>query len=167
MAFQTGKGRRVQIPAKGNAPDSHNPGPTPAPTEDALVKLTRAKDTAWGRQSYGANGYPGPASVEPGAKISSPLADQLKAKAAEGDAGDLLQTIIEKGTARDSMVDLASPQTRDVSKEQYPSAHGQVRRSLDSGSPGGTVPSVTGHSPMSDELRRRQAALQRASGQGE
>jgi hypothetical protein len=39
-------------------------------------------------------------------------------------------------------------------------------RTADAGSPGGTVPSVTGHSPMADEMRRRADALKRTTGDG-
>jgi hypothetical protein len=117
-----------------------------------------------GREGYGANAWGGASSDNPGKTTTSPLADALKAKNAEADGGDLLQRIIERGTARGVIadVDLQSPQTRDVSRDQYPAAHGQVRRSIDAGSPGGVVPSVTGHSPMADEARRRAAQLKNA-----
>jgi hypothetical protein len=117
---------------------------------------------AYGRTSYGANAYAGRVSVDPGKSVTSPLADALRAKAAEGDGGDLLGDIIKHGTARNGSVgEMLAPQTRDVSKEQYPASHGLVKRGLDSGSPGGTVPTSTGSSPMADEMTRRAKALQR------
>ena len=94
MAYQTG--RPVKVPAEGDAPNTGSPGPTPPPT---LAETQHMKDTAYGRTSYGANAYAGRVVANPGKSVTSPLADQLKAKAAEGDGGDLLQTIIEKGTA--------------------------------------------------------------------
>lgn len=155
MAYQSGN-RPVKKAAPGDAPNTGAPGFTPSPVE---------RSRSFGRENYGANAYDGGVSDEPGKRTTSPLADALEA-AQHGGAEDALtlEHIRQHGTARDSTIDLRSPQTRDVSKEQYPSAHGQVRRSIDSGSPGGTVPSVTGHSPMADEARRRQAALARASG---
>jgi hypothetical protein len=115
-----------------------------------------------GREGYGANAYGGASSDAPGKTTTSPLADALRAKAAEGDAGDLLGDIIKHGTARNGSVgEMLAPQTRDVSKDAYPSAHGQVKRGIDSGSPGAVVPTSTGASPMGDEQRRRAQALQR------
>lgn len=149
MAFQTG--RPVKVPAKGDAPNTGAPGKTPAPTSADLAHM---KDVAYGRTSYGGNAYAGRVVADPGKNVTSPLADQLKAKAAELDGGDLLQTIIEKGTARDSTVDLQSPQTRDVSKEPYPTTFGHHKPASD-----GVVPATTGHSPMADEARRRAQAL--------
>ena len=160
MAIQVGKGRPVTKPAAGDARNTGAPGPTPAPVREYDP---REKDRTMGRESYGSNAWSGASSLTPNQKASSPLADALKAKNAEGDGGDLLQHIIEKGVARNND-DLISSQLRTVSKDQYPTTFGLAKRGSDSGSPGGVVPSATGHSPYSDELRRRQAALQRASG---
>ncbi len=159
MAYQTG--RPVKVPAKGDAPNTGSPGPTPPPT---LAETQHMKDTAYGRTSYGANAYAGRVVANPGKSVTSPLADQLKAKAAEGDGGDLLQTIIEKGTARDSTVDLRSPQTRFVSKEQYPATFGHKSHTADAGSPGGMVPSHCGAPVTDDSASRRDQAVKRTDG---
>jgi len=158
MAYQTG--RPVKVPAKGDAPNTGAPGKTPAPTS---ADLARMKDVAYGRTSYGGNAYAGRVVADPGKSVTSPLADQLKAKAAESDGGDLLRTIIERGTARGPAADveLQSPQTRDVSKEPYPSAHGMQQRGIDSGSPGAVVPATTGQ-PSGDYDARRAAQLRNA-----
>jgi len=63
---------------------------------------------------YGDASYSGPSSDDPKASTSSAMADALKAKNAESDGGDHLQTVVEHGTAKNSMVDLQSPQTRDL-----------------------------------------------------
>jgi hypothetical protein len=158
MAYQMT--RPVKVPAKGDAPDM-GINKTPAPVSSADLALKR--DRSLGRTSYGANAYGGASSIAPGAKTSSPLADQLKAKAAESDGGDLLQRIIERGTARGTAADveLQSPQTRDVSKEPYPAAHGQRSRTADhgSGSPSGQVPTHCGAPVMDDSAARRAAQL--------
>ena len=57
---------------------------------------------------YGQNGYSGP---------SSDVADAIRAKHAEGDAGDHIGDVIEHGTAKNVSVDLASPQTRDLASK--------------------------------------------------
>ncbi|MGD0332981.1 MAG: hypothetical protein ABSA90_06955 [Xanthobacteraceae bacterium] len=124
MAFQTGK-RPVTTAAKGNAPNTGMPV-TPAPTEDALVKLTKAKDVAWGRQQFGGNGYAGPVSTRPGETVMSDMAKSLKAKSAEGDAGDLLQDIIDGSNRRND--DLISSQLRKIDDSAYPVSSNMKRQ---------------------------------------
>jgi hypothetical protein len=70
------------------------------------------------------------------------------------DDDGLLDRIAQRGVGKGVIadVDLQSPQTRDVSKEQYPSVHGQTRRTADAGSPGGTVPSACG-APVTGDAR--------------
>lgn len=118
MAYQVSK--PVKVPAKGDAPQ-RKPGPTPAPTKKYQnpVLTERVEPVTYG----GAKNL-GPSSVEPGTTLTSPLADELKRVNALGDGGDHLQDIIERGTSRNSMVDLQSSQTRDVNKTPFPASHG-------------------------------------------
>jgi hypothetical protein len=111
----------VTRPAKGNA-TSGAPGPTPAPLRKYVNPvLTERVETP----GYGQAKNLGPSSIEPGTTLTSPLADELRRVAALSDAGDLLGDIAAHGTSRDSTVaDLGAPQTRDVSQEGYPAAHG-------------------------------------------
>ena len=125
MAHQVG-GRPATKPAKGNAAANTGMPVTPAPTEDALIKLTRAKDVAWGRQQFGGNGYAGPVSTRPGETITSDLAKSLKAKNAEGDAGDLLQEIVEGSKRRND--DLISSQLRKIDDSAYPVSSNMKRQ---------------------------------------
>jgi hypothetical protein len=142
MAHQTNKNRAVKVPAEGDAPNTGAPGPTPAP-----VKTYKNPDLEQMRvfqAGYGTNSDNSPSSLAPGTSKTSSLADELKRVNALGDQGDHLQDIISHGVARNSSVDLASPQTRDVSKTPYPAAHGMRSRQADSGSPGGQVPDKCG-----------------------
>jgi len=79
------------------------------------------------------------------------------------DGENLLDRIRRMGVGKSVIadVDLMSPQTRDVSKEQYPAAHGQRSRTADAGSPGGMVPSACGASVNDDSATRRAAGLKR------
>jgi hypothetical protein len=121
MAHQVGN-RPVKVPAKGDAKNTGSPGPTPAPTS---AELALKRDTSMGRTSYGANAWDGRTAADPGKSVSSPLADQLRAKNGEAD-GDLLGRIIERGSSRAVVadVDLQSPQTRQVDATPLPTTHG-------------------------------------------
>lgn len=141
MAFQNSKSRATTVPAKGDAPQ-RRPGPTPPPVRKYQNPVLTERDDPPG---YGAAKNLGPSSVEPGTTNTSPLADELKRVNALGDGGDHLQDIIENGTARNSMVDLASLQTRDVSDEQLAPAHGQKSPNMKAGSYG-TLPAKLGAS---------------------
>jgi hypothetical protein len=139
MAYQNN--RPVKVPAKGDAP-AQKIGPTPAPTKKYQNPILVERQAPTG---YGMSKNLGPSSVEPGTTLNSPLADELKRVNALGDGGDHLQDIIEHGTARDSMVDLASLQTRPYDdKQDVPTAHGQ--RSRTANKEGGTVPAKCGTS---------------------
>lgn len=146
MAVQVG--RPVTKPAPGDAPATGNPGPSPAPVKEFDPT---ARDRSMGRTSYGANASAFPSSISTGHKVSSPTADMLKAKNAEGDGGDLLQRIIERGTSRGPAADaeLQSPQTRAVSKDAYPTSFGLAKRG-GGGSPSGQVPTHCG-APVTDD----------------
>jgi hypothetical protein len=106
---------------------------TPAPT---TADMARAKDTAYGRTAYGGNAYAGRVVADPGKSVSSPLADELKRVNAQGDGGDALQTIIERGAH-------GGPdwQTRDIGNGNVPT-HPDMRGA----SPGPKVPAKTGFS---------------------
>jgi hypothetical protein len=141
----------VTIGAKGDAPQ-RAPGPTPAPTRTYKNPVLTERDAPSG---YGMSKNLGPSSVEPGTTNTSPLADELKRVNAESDAGDHLQDVIERGTARDAMVDLQSLQTRPFTVDQdVPTAHGMKRQTAQSSKPGdvkvGTLPATLGTSAAPD-----------------
>ncbi len=141
MAYQNA--RQVKTAAKGDAPGPKI-GPTPAPAKKYVnpVLVERQEPTG-----YGMAKNLGPSSVEPGTTLTSPLADELKRVNAMGDGGDHLQDIIEHGTARDTMVDLASLQTRPYDDVQdVPTSHGMRNRSNE----GGKVPNKLGESAAPD-----------------
>lgn len=134
MAHQNG--RQVTKPAPGDARNNGAPGFTPPPTKFANP-LMAERDFV---PSYGSNHSTMPSSLTPGQRTSSPLADDLKRKAAESDGGDLLQTIIERGTARDSAnAELLSPQTRTLSPGNVPN-----HPSMKGASAGAKVPNKCG-----------------------
>jgi hypothetical protein len=136
MAFQTA--RPVKKAAPGDAKNTGAPGPTPAPVKFANPSLNERQFTP----GYGTNHFTGASSVTPGGKVTSPLADDLKSKAAEGDAGDLLQAIVEGGTARGkaSRVELQAPQTRDIDNTSLPITPGMRSRNGE----GDKVPATCG-----------------------
>ena len=135
MAFQTG--RPVKVPARGDAASTGAPGPTPPPTAG---QLALQKDTSYGRQSYGANAYGGRVVADPGKTVTSPLADQLRSKAAEGDGGDLLGDIIQHGSARNvSAGETMAPQTRDVPDDLRNVHPAMKRQTTQSPKPGDVV----------------------------
>jgi hypothetical protein len=145
MAYQAG--RKVTQPAKGNAPATGNPGPTPAPVRYANPSMAERDFTP----GYGTNHAPGSSSLTPGQKMTSPLADDLKRKAADSDGGDLLQAIVEGGTARGNAarVELQSPQTRSVDSNSLPVSFGMRSRNGDTDK----VPATCG-APVSAPVRK-------------
>jgi len=148
MAFQNGK-RPVTTAAKGDKADTGTPV-TVAPTK----KWAPSTDVKLFSPNYGTNNDPSPSSVE-GAR-TSPLADELKRVNAEADGGDELQRIIEQGTARNSMVDLASPQTRSV-PDDLRNVHPAMKRQTTPSKVGdvvvGTLPATCGASAAPDPSR--------------
>ena len=150
MAIQVKKAAAGDAPATGMM---KTPPPVrPAPPDD----ISDVRNPHNVRSGLGMNGYSGASSLPPGQTRLSPLAENLRASS-EGDEG-LLDRIAQRGTGKNVIadVDLQSPQTRDVSKEPYPSAHGMHAPKSD-----GTIPSKLGGSPMADEMRRRADALRR------
>jgi len=115
--------QNITKPAKGNAANNGSPGPTPAPVRTYVnpnLEQTRAF-----APNYGTNADASPSSVDPGQRVTSPLADELRRVAALSDAGDLVGDIAEHGTSRDvSVGDMGAPQTRDVAPEPYPASFG-------------------------------------------
>lgn len=142
MAFQN-----ATTKAKGNAPATGMPGPTPAPARKYTnpVLTERVEPTG-----YGMAKNLGPSSVEPGQVETSPLADELKRVNALGDGGDHLQDVIDHGTARNDSVELQAPQTRAVDSTMLPPAHGMKRQTAQSSKPGdvqvGSLPAKLGTS---------------------
>ncbi len=152
MAYQTNKAKRraITTAAKGDAPNTGAPGPTPSPIKKYVnpILVERVEPTGYGQAKN-----LGPSSVEPGVTITSPLADELRRVAADSDAGDLIGDIAAHGTARNSSVDLKSAQTRDVPSDLQPLAHGMKRQTSPSkvGDVSvGTLPSTCGASAAPD-----------------
>lgn len=160
MAFQgyrskkdltVGENRSSPVKVAGKPPmkyrdgtENKTPSPTkPAPTPDEL------RSTAWGRGSYGANGWGGGSSVMPGEKVQSALKVNAPVDA-------VLDNVI-----RGSESGSDDWQTRQVDPNPYPTTPGLAKRGPDSGSPGGQIPLKNG-SPTSDWDARRAAALTRA-----
>jgi hypothetical protein len=133
MAYQ------VKTPAKGDAPNTGSPGPTPAPrakapaAPDSVSKL-RAPSTGNG---YGQNGFAGRSSINPGEQELSPLAANLKATVDDDGA---LDAVIARGA---KMAD-SNFETRSESDVSYPPAHGMKHRTANDGSPGDKVPGSIG-----------------------
>ncbi len=141
MAYQNA--RQVKTAARGDAP-SQKIGPTPAPVKKYVNPILTERVEPTG---YAMAKNLGPSSVEPGTSNTSPLADELKRVNAQSDAGDELQNIIESGTARDSMVDLQSLQTRPYDDVQdVPTTPGMRNRNNE----GGTIPAKLGDSAPPD-----------------
>jgi hypothetical protein len=102
---------QVKTSAKGNAPNTGAPGPTPAPDEVSQVRSPT-------RAGYGMNGYAGPSSLNPSKAQMSPLAANLKASIDDDGA---LDRVIRDGTARvDSEI---TSQLRDIADKNVPDAH--------------------------------------------
>ena len=140
MAYQTGKPPVTQ-PAKGDAPNTGAPGPTPAPVKTyANPDLEQLRVF---KPGYGTNNDNSPSSVPQGHKQTSALADELKRVNAQGDGGDALQDIIEQGVHMD-----VGFQMRAISDKNVPTHPAQAKRAADSGSPGGTVPAQCGAAAM-------------------
>lgn len=136
--------------AKGNAPSTGAPGPTPAPTKKVIpnapdeVTSVRAP-TFVGR--YGLNGYAGASSAEPKQAVTSPMADNLRGTV---DDDGVLDRVIA-GDLRRDVGDPIADQQRPISAEPMQAAHGQVSQTGASadkpmGTPkaGATVPAKIG-----------------------
>lgn len=157
MAYQ-GPAKTITTAAKGDAVNTGAPGPTPPPTIPmAPDDVSDLRHPANVRSGYGMNNSTLPSSIEPSRLVQAPLAENLEAfQHAKGDpewGGLTLDHVRKHGTARSTITDLMSPQTREVSKEPYPSAHGM---SKPSGSPSGTVPAACG-APVNDDSAARRA----------
>ncbi|HVA17446.1 MAG TPA: hypothetical protein VMV59_07000 [Candidatus Dormibacteraeota bacterium] len=141
MAIQIGK-QSAKIAARGDAPNTGAPGPTPAPVKrvvpaapDAVSSIRHPTLAA----DYGQNGYVGRTSTNPGERVASDLAENMRATAGD----DVLDNIIARGTARaDAEFELQSPQTRTVDASPITPAFGM--RSRTAGQEGGKVPASLG-----------------------
>lgn len=150
---------KVKTAAVGNAPATgamKTPAPTRQAPPDAVMEVRHPS-----AQSYGENGPKNNQSrTNPGEVMESDLARNLRQSV---DDDGVLDRIIRgdkpsKGNIAD--LDLQSPQTRDVSSESYPVAHGMVRQQQDYSSIGRTgLPNKQSESPKDDSAERRTARL--------
>jgi hypothetical protein len=125
--------------AKGNAPDTGSPGPTPAPTRPAapdVISRPRAATPA----GYGMNSDAGPVSVAPGTTRQSPLADNLRASV---DDDGVLDRVQREGTARRD--DSITSQLRSIGDKNVPD-HPHMKPANSGGAPCGTIPAKIGAS---------------------
>jgi hypothetical protein len=140
MAYQNAKGNG---PATGME-KSKPPVRTLPPPPDEISDMRHP--TA----GYGISGGQNPSSIPPGAKLVSPLGQNLAASQSSEDGESLLDRVARLGVAKSgSDVDLMSPQTRKIDDTMLPASMGMHKPS---GS--GTVPSATGSSPFADEQKR-------------
>jgi len=125
------------------------PAPTrPAPTPDEM------RSTSWGRGSYGANGWGGASSLEPGATT------KLNALTAQPDPDPALALLQQRGLNTKDEDNALNTQIRDIGDNNVPVHSAFAKRGADSGSPGGTVPLKNGN-PSADFDARRAAAVKR------
>jgi hypothetical protein len=126
--------------ADGNAPNTGAPGPTPAPVRPAAPDVISRPRAPIGAGYGMSGGAENPSSIAPGTKLESAMAANLRASV---DDDGLLDRIQRQGSGRGVIadVDLQSPQTRDVSKQPYPIAHG-----MKGASAGPQVPAKLGES---------------------
>jgi hypothetical protein len=125
MAYQVEKD-----PANGGAVK------TPNPTKPAEVVNPAAR--TFGRESYGANGYGGKAYLNPGEQAN--MGDLSAEIARINKVGDAMAT----GTGLQQLNGLhteGAPQTRTISDQGYPTAHGSGRVTA---RPGEVVPQKSG-----------------------
>lgn len=99
---------------------------TPAPDEVSQIRSPQ------GGTGYGQNA-PQPSSVAPGKAVESALGANLRQSQDDGEG--VLQQVIEKGVAGrgDQVPADGDLQTRDVSAESYPAAHGMKSPNLPAG----------------------------------
>jgi hypothetical protein len=127
MAIQIQKKAAGDKAATG-MPKTVAPVRRPAPDEVTAIRAPT-------HPGYGMNGDTNRSSTSPGELVQSPLAQNLEDSA---DSENLLNQIRHGGNA-----ELQSPQTRTVSAEPYPTAHGHHAPNA---SPSGTVPAKFGAS---------------------
>ena len=111
---------------------------TPAPDEVSQIRAPQ------GGSGYGQNA-PQPSSVAPGKAIESALGANLRQSQDDGEG--VLQQVIEKGVAGrgDQVPADGDLQTREVSAESLPAAHGMKSPNLKAGEYG-TLPAKLGAS---------------------
>jgi hypothetical protein len=107
----------VKEAAKGNAPNTGAPGPTPAPTRPAPPDMVTNPRAPHGT-GYGTNQDAGPASIEPGTTRASALAANMRASV---DDDGCLDRIQKNGTRMDDSI---NTQLRKVAADPYPTTFG-------------------------------------------
>ena len=106
-------GRNPKTSAKGNAADTG----TPMSVAPVTRYDPRVKDHTWGRGSYGANGWSGASSIEPGAATARPTIAQ--------NADSVLDQIVATNRRPTNSPDAAVTNLdRKISDASYPAAHG-------------------------------------------
>lgn len=156
--------RLAQTQAPGHPPElqprdgaeNRTPSPTRAPTSTADI----ARSTSWGRSmgdpgdNASKQGFGGASSLNPSEKAGPATIDP------HGPAGaDPVLRNLAMGTRR--AIDANDDwQTREISREPYPTTRGISARGS-GGSPSGTVPAKTG-APADDSAARRNAGLRQA-----
>jgi len=89
--------RQIQTDAKGNAPDTGSPGPTPPPTRPVAPDLVSRIRAPQGGAGYGQNSSEfNPSSIDPSKQLRSPLGENLKASVTD----EAIDRVIKEGTAR-------------------------------------------------------------------
>jgi hypothetical protein len=104
-------------------------------------------------------GYGGASSINPGERAGPAAIDPMSPGDHPGTHDPVMDAVLKGGMKAADAAD--NWQTRDVDKTQLPAAGNLVKRGIDSGSPGGTVPASCGM-VSSDADDRRAAALKRA-----
>ncbi len=158
IAHKQHHGGKVKGAAPGDAPNTGAPGFTPAPTKPVSPDVISRPRSPIGAGYGMSGGAENPSSIAPG--YGGPQTQLGKNLEASVDDDGLLARIRRMGVGKGVIadVDLQSPQTRDVSKEPFPSAHGMHKPA---GSPSGSVPATTGQ-PSDDYDARRAAMLKEA-----
>ena len=140
--------------------DTATPQPTPPPTKPLAPDVISRPRSPIGAGYGQSGGAENPSSIPPG--YGGPQTQLGKNLEASVDDDGLLDRIRRLGTSKGVIdnVDLQSPQTRneDYADAKFP-AHPNMKPANVGGAPRGTVPSATGSSPYSDELRHRAAEL--------
>jgi hypothetical protein len=134
---------------------------TPSPTKQ-VDTLALARSTSWGHSlgdpgdNPGKNGFGGASSVNPGERAGPATVSP------QAPTDNVLEGLIRGGVrALDTGDDWQTRNAAYADPKPFPSAHGQAKRGVDSGSPGGTIPAKNGN-PTSDWDARRAQQLKQA-----
>lgn len=138
-------------------PRSGTTNKTPAPVKRVAAPdfISQVKNPQNVGSGYGANGYAGPSSINPGQMVRSPLAENMKSSSEQG--GDpVLDAVIARGVGAggiDPMTGdvvtmaegVAGSQVRKIAAKNVP-AHPHMKDANEGGAPSGKVPASTGAS---------------------